>query len=488
MPSSTSTPPMQQLSRRHWHHDVQEAWGRRRLYFVLFQFSRLYPRDEVLDDLKQIAADNDVTSFASYELIGEWDLLGRLYVEPFRQRRLERDIKERMEKYGLRDQRWLEVHEVVRHWVWSRKRRQVGEPSKPAIRDLQKVWPKLELRKLNDLEDTNGQRHPVFASQYLDAHLLAFAKHHGGMKLAVAIQQRGAAPDDFMYEQMKSRLATLLDGAGTWLRERSLYAFGRGNETTFLVMCRLAQDDAFKRLRFDLLHPIGHLVKEMNARVTTYPILSDDFVCFTDRLPSSVVQPTPMDIETLLEGPETTEFEIKGSAFTPLDDWLSKGKIMHEAPKFCVDTICKEVVAFLNTGGGWLIIGALETKLFGENERLEDYPRNEHNIICGIMDETYRTRGWDVWERKLRDTLRSHVEPSLINAVVIRPVMHGDTRLGLITIDAVEPDYYLCPSQGQKSYWIREGTSARRLEGPEMERHRKRMRGKLRRRRRQEES
>jgi hypothetical protein len=487
MSKSTPAKP-EQVLRRHWHHDVQESWGRRRLYFALFKFSQLYPQEEVLGDLKQIAADNDVTSYATYEVMGEWDLLGRLYVEPFRQRRLEQDIKERMKQYGLRDQRWLEVHEVVRHWVWTKGRgRQVGSPSAPETSDLQKIWPRFELRKLNDLENVNGKRRPGVANQYVDAHLLTFAKHYGGMKLAIAIQQRGPAPDEFMYEQMKDRLATVLDGAGNWLRERSLYAFGRNNETTFLVMGRLAQDDAYRRVRFDLLQPIGDLVKEMNARVTTYPIVSDELVCFTDRLPPSVVQPASMDIEALLEGPETTEFEIKGSAFTPLDEWLRKGKMTSEADGFCVDTICKEVVAFLNSGGGTLLVGALETKRFGSSEALEDYPRNEHNIICGIMDETYRTRGWDVWERKLRDILRAHIEPTPINAVEIRSVMHGETRLGLLAIDGVEPDYYLCPTKGAKSYWMREGTSARRLEGPELERHRKRMRNEVRRNRRRRE-
>jgi hypothetical protein len=221
--------------------------------------------------------------------------------------------------------------------------------------------------------------------------------------------------------------------------------------------------------------------------VTTYPIVSQDLVCFTDRLPPAVVQPAPTDIKALLEGPETSTFEIKGSAFTPLDPWLVEGKMPSESDGFCVDTIAKEVVAFLNTGGGSLVVGALETKRHGEIGALEEFSRNKSNIICGILDQTYAARGWDVWERKLRDILRDHIEPSPINAVEIRPAMHGSTQLGLVAIDAVEPDYYLLSRTEPKSYYIREGTSARRLEGPALERHRKRQRETVRRQRRREE-
>jgi hypothetical protein len=485
--ANSTTAATKGVVRRHWHHDIQEAWGRRRLYFALLQFSRLYPPQEVLEDLKEIAADNDVTTYSSYEVMGEWDLLARLYVEPFRQRRLEEDIKDRLGQYGLRDQKWLEVHEVVRHWVWANGRRRVGPPRGPEASDIRKIWPRPELRTLNEFEEPRKRRRPAIARKYVDAHLLRFAEHQGGMKLAVAIQHRGPAPDEFMYKHMKDRLATALDDADGWLCERSLYALGRENETTFLVMCRLAGDDAFSRIRFDLLQPIGDIVKEMNARVTTYPIVSDELVCFADRLPPSVVQPAPMDVKALLEGPETTEFEIKGSAFTPLDEWLKKGKVLSEVDGYCVSTICKEIVAFLNSGGGSLLVGALETKRFGSSAALEDYPRNDHNIICGILDETFRVRGWDIWERKLRDILRSHIDPAPINAIEIRFEKYGDIPLGLIAVDAVEPDYYLQEKKG-KSYWVREGTSARKLEGPELERHRKRMRNEVRRRRRREET
>lgn len=66
--------------------------------------------------------------------------------------------------------------------------------------------------------------------------------------------------------------------------------------------------------------------------------------------------------------------------------------------------------------------------------------------------------------------------------------MHGEIRLGLTAIDAVEPDYFLCPDKKPKSYLVREGTWARQLNGPEMERHRKRMRGEVQRQRRREEA
>lgn len=473
---------------RHWHHEIHQSWGRRRLYFGLLQFSRLYPRTKVLNELKELAADNAVTSYCSYEVMGEWDLLARLYVEPFRQPRLEADIADRMDKYGLRDQRWFEVREIVRHWVWASGKRRVGAPLRPDELDMGKAWPRTELRALNDLDDPLRGRRPPLARKYVDAGLLTFAEHSGGMKLAIAVQQRGPAPDEFMYAQMKQRLATVLDDADGWLRERSLYAFGRTSETAFLVMCRLADNDAFGRLRFDLLQPIGELVKEMQARVTTYPIVSTELVCFADRLPPSVVQPAPMDIRALLEGPETTEFEIKGSAFTPLDDWLRKGKVTSETDGFCVNTICKEVVGFLNAGGGTLLIGAVEVKNYPNSQALEDFPKTPHNIVCGVMDVTFRTRGWDVWERKLRDTLRTHISPAPVNAVEIRLYRYGDVPLGVVASDAVEPDYFLRSGKDGESYWVREGTSARRLAGTDMERHRKRMRAEVRRRRRREEA
>jgi hypothetical protein len=473
--------------RRHWHHDVQVKWGGRELYFVLLQFSQLYPQDEVLTDLKEIAADNGVSSYSSYEVMGEWDLLARLYVDPRFERQMEREIKDGLRQYGLNDQSWLRVKDVVRHWVWAPNGRQVGIPNAPDTADLARLWPRLELRRLNELETLNGRR-PPFARPYVDANLVAFAKHQGGMKLAIAIQQRGAPADSFMYDEMEDRLAKVLDNAGSWIRERSLYAFGRRSETAFLVMCRLARNDDYHRIRFDLLQPVGDLVKRMNARVTTYPIVSSDLVCFTDNLPASTVEPSPLDVEGLLEGPETPTFEVKGSAFTPLDDFLKKGKplsaggeLPSESDAFCVDTIGKEIVAFLNSGGGCLVVGALELSKFGKSDAIGDWPQNEHYAICGLVDETYQKRGWDTWERKLREVLLERIKPSMLNAVEIRPVTYMAMQLGLIVVDAAEPDYFFAPKKGPETFLIREGTSARKLTGADMERHRKRMRREVRR-------
>lgn len=488
MPSGNSKE-QQPVLRRHWHHDVQLEWGGRDLYFVLLKFSQLYPQDEVLADLKEIAADNGVSSYSSYEVMGEWDLLARLYVDPRLERAMEGGIKARLSQYGLNDQSWLRVKEVVRHWVWVPNGRQGGVPQAPSSEDLERVWPRSELRRLNELETLNGRR-PQFAGPYVDASLVGFAKHRGGMKLAIAIQQRGAPADSFMYDEMEDRLAKVLDKAGNWIRERSLYTFGRRSETAFLVMCRLARNDDYHRIRFDLLQPIGDLVKRMNARVTTYPIVSSDLVCFIDNLPPSVVEPSPLDVESLLEGPETSTFEVKGSAFTPLDDFLKKGKTLSqggqlpaESDAFCVDTIGKEIVAFLNSGGGCLIVGVLELSNFRKSGAIEDWPQNDHYAICGLLDETNRKRSWDAWERKLRDALLERIKPATLNAVEIRPVTYMEKDLALIVVDAVEPDYFFAPKKGAETFLIREGTSVRKLAGADMERHRKRMRKEVRHRR-----
>jgi Putative DNA-binding domain len=470
--------------RRHWHHDVHEAWGHRRLCFWLFQFGQLYPKQDVLDELKRIAADNNVTSYASYELLGEWDILARLYIEPFQCRSFIRDVETRLKQYRFRDQHRLEVDEVVRHWIWGKGRRAVGEPARPTGRDLERLWPRNELRIINDFEPT-AKRPSALVRKYVTANMLAIARHQSGMKLAIAVQRRGPAPDEFKYMRIRDDLASIIDEAGSWLAERSLYACGRDSDTTFLLMCRFAHEE-FVRVRFELLQPIGEIVQLMDARLTTYPIISDDLVCFTDRLPPSVVQPAPTDIKTLLEGPETAEFEIKGSALAPLDDWLKKNSLPEEQESFFVNTICKEIVAFLNSGGGSLLIGALETKRFVKNMALAEFERNDYNIVCGILDPTFRERGWDIWERKVRDLMSKHIHPTLTNEVELRRVEYGDATLCVIAIDEVEPDYYLRPSTGARTFWARVGTSARRFEGPEMERHRKRMRSRVRRQRRRD--
>lgn len=476
----------QSASRRHWHHQVHLDWGRRWLYFALLQFSRHYPQDEVLNVLKEIAADNDVTSYASYEVLGEWDLLLRLYVEPFRQRRVSEDIERKMERFGFRDQKWLDVHEVVRHWVWAPGRREVGEPRAPARKDIERSWPRRELRSLNSLEQANGRR-PEFVQRYVAADLVAFKRHHSGMKLAIAIQRRGPTPEDWTYQAMKLSLARVLDDSEKWMHERSLYAFGRHSETTFLIMCRI-DEEAFARVRFDLLQPIGEVIRDMHARVATYPIVSDELLCFADRLPPAVVRPRHTNVAGLLQEAESHELEVKGSAFSPLDGWLYKGSVPLENNSFCVKTVCKEVVGFLNAGGGSIVVGALETRALGKTtEALEDCERIGEYVLCGIMDETFRARGWDLWERKLRDVLRSHIKPVPVNAIDIRRESFGETPLALVSIDPVEPDYFLQVNGEPDSYWARDGTSARKLSGEDLERHRKRMRAEIRRRRRSEQ-
>src|SRR5687768_15863047 len=63
-----------------WHHKVHERWGGERLFFWRLAFSPTYDANRILDALREVLAEQNVTSYAVYETSGLYDVLLRVWM------------------------------------------------------------------------------------------------------------------------------------------------------------------------------------------------------------------------------------------------------------------------------------------------------------------------------------------------------------------------------------------------------------------------
>jgi hypothetical protein len=282
----------------------------------------------------------------------------------------------------------------------------------------------------------------------------------------------GEAPTADDKTHAGKRLSRALDKAGSLLLERSLYAGQPGQRELFLLICRVRYQD-FHRIRHEMLEPIWEATANAQTRTTTHPVVSRSLPCYADDLAVPAV--SRPNVDALLQDPENQHFEVKGSAFAPLHEWLTKRQKLKEIPTFPDDGVLRAITALLNSGGGTLVIGALEEKDYRHDKalaRIGKLPAVGRYRMLGLVDPTYRQQGWDGWERRLRTLIRKRIDPAPGVLVETRPVKVRGKTLCVVTVDRPDPNdsFFL-----NGRYCVRQGTESLILEGQDAERHRRQM-------------
>jgi hypothetical protein len=511
-----------------WNSEIHRGWGHCSLHFWLLRFHEMYDREEMFNKLVEFMDETRIGAYAAYELSGEFDILLRAWI-PMDQAGA---FADRLEgAFNPVDSREFTVQQVVRHWPWR------GEDTeKPRTCDIDALAEEIspdDVDRINRLSDQTHRGEPAKTSpsdaelikQLMRSNAIADLQTTTGIRVFLRLKVKDRV-DTEDWLRMTNKVACELDkltrpkgrrrassesnGRFT-IDEVSLY---RCNDRSLLILCRVPYTN-WHFMRTRLLEPLADMHGILQT--TTLPALSRNFVRSRNHLflddqavsglgtPSLPDDPSsggsdedgpippppsvPPGVRGYLERPEDTEFEAKGSAFSPLEPWLCRDmdatpeSDLDESSGFFRDTIARTVVAMLNTNGGVLVIGVLEEERFSRHNnellklRISQLPRGGRFRVLGLQDPTFRKRGWDGFDLKFNRLLKESIEGEVADLVRVSRHWHGRQSVALVQIEypGMSDGFWL--RDGKESrFLIRRGGSTDELRGPEAQRYIKRKR------------
>jgi len=470
--------------RLQWHPVLHEEIGRETLHYWFLSFSSSYEWDLVRTELLALLGRLHVYSFALYELMGDCDVLLRVWLPRGTSSSFRVELRRCLAGYGLSEDRLFSVEEVLRHWPFA-------PDGKGAISGIGEngtmPGPETIAAANEKLLDELGAGDEVLGPLVEDGLLGPREQHHdqvAGVKIVTLLKPKGDLETSQIHSLAKE-IAVALDDQ-EWIKQRSLYHVeGRA---VFLLTC-LVPEGNFFAFREDLVSLISPLCAAAGIRTNSYACASPRLLMFQDLIPSPVARRAPerlrsRTITDLLRLEESTTLEVKGSAFTPLDDWLFKGEDQRESDSFFHKSVIKTVCGFLNSEGGSIVIGALETNRYRnrEEEMVATAPQFTEigaYMSAGILDPLYLKRGWDLYERRIEEMIAANIEPDPSPLLTTRNEEIDGMVLCVIEVVSHRDDgwHYLKDRRGDGlTFVVRQGSRSVGLDGVDADRYKERFR------------
>lgn len=410
--------------RLQWHPKIHEQVGQEALHYWFLTFSTSYEWDDLRNELLGLLETHDVHSFALYELMGDCDVMLRVWLPLGTAGVFRASLRARLQRFSLVLDLRYTVEKVIRHWPFGKDGRGALNEVEPGARH-----PAPEL-----IERVNGK---LAKNENLDDPELADLVSAGaigpedgsrdqieGVKIVTLVKPMGDL-GPIQKGGLARQMALTLDEQEK-IVQRSLYEVD-GFGAAFLLTCLVPLDDFFC-FRQELVRVIAPFFEAAGIRTTSYSCGSPDLLLFQDMIsqPSTRrlrAQVPFRRVADLLRLDESITLEVKGSAFAPLEPHLVQGEELLESPSFFNRTILKTIVGFLNSEGGSIVIGALEPGRFQHRIMVDDAPefREIGAYLCaGIVDPVYKRKGWDAFERKMSEAIEKNVSPAPDTLVRIR--------------------------------------------------------------------
>jgi hypothetical protein len=410
--------------RLQWHPEIHEQVGHESLYYWFLTFSTSYEWDDLRNELLGLLDTHDVHSFALYELMGDCDVMLRVWLPQGTAGVFRASMRARLQRFSLVLDLRYTVEKVIRHWPF-------GEDGQGALSEVEPDarHPDLELiERVNEKLTENGSlEDPELAKL---ARAGAIGPKDGkrdqieGVKIVTLVKPMGEL-GPIQKGGLARQMALTLDEQEK-IVQRSLYEVD-GFGAAFLLTCLVPLDDFFC-FRKELVGAMAPFFETAGIRTTSYSCGSPDLLMFQDVIPQPSTRRRPAQVpfrrvEDLLRLDESMTLEVKGSAFAPLAPHLLQGEELLESPSFFSRSVLKTIVGFLNSEGGTIVIGALEPSRFQQRPMINEAPefREIGAYLCaGIVDPIYRRKGWDAYERKMSEAIEKNVSPAPDSLVRIR--------------------------------------------------------------------
>lgn len=449
-----------------WNHRVHQQWADEDLTFWRLAFFPHFREEKVVESIKEVLEGEEVHSYAIYQTLGHFDLFIRSWIPSQSHEAVEQALNQVLQTEDLETLESFIVNRILRHHVWDDDDGVLREPDTDSL-----------LRRLDDVEidAVNELRLPADRKVQLEnENLLAELPRNSGIKFLTIITPAAFFTTSPARQRLERDLLRVLGESR--VKEPSLYqGSGFGN---FLIIGRAAPDD---------FYAIPQLANEVNAlgidetlvaRPYTY-ICSSEETCCAERLPTT--HPAKdIDVEELLEQPESHHLEVKGSLRLDWQRWLfsPKEEELCDSEAVLNDGVIRTVVGMLNADGGKLVIGGLERDRVGDHDgeivaRLQGYERVGDYVIVGIDDEErFKAKAWDGFRLQLQDMLSSRIDPSPAGLVSF---FHSEVGGRTMCVISVQPSgttwfYRRLGNDTPPKFYVREDGRTVAYEGAEADR------------------
>lgn len=184
---------------------------------------------------------------------------------------------------------------------------------------------------------------------------------------------------------------------------------------------------------------------------------------------SIIIQDESVNIESILLKKESLTFEVKGSCKLNIDRLLKDDNKKYYEDKIAIGGFLKEIVAFLNTAGGTIIIGALEVGKFTK-EQISKIPFKlvGNYYVIGIQIENESV---DKYQLLIHDLISSHISKELVELIEISfPELSDFTLCKIVIKKASHKCYYL----DKDKFYVRIGNKTEILSGDDADLYKKR--------------
>jgi len=448
-----------------WHPDLHWHTGER-LFFVRLYFEPIYP--EVREALEESLEKLDIASFHVYELVGSYDLMLRVWFAGNI-----RDLMSALKLPEVRSSDYMEVRQIHEHWV-------LAEGDSHAEPTLEDLTPELVERLNREMHEDSG----ADLSRYVRAGIIAPIRSQEGVKFFVSVLASiGTSTSIDFNDVLLEDVSQILEEADDLVTGRSIYAgdgFGR-----MLVMGRFPSERYFDFMdRVVLQLNNRHMRMLFSARtLTAFGATKDPFMgrdmLDASKVAAAVGRPpreltrahdeASEEVDVLLERGEGQHLEVKASAFLNFD------RLVHQANPSWSELrpeLVKAVCGLLNQRDrrrSTLIIGAVESDRYRRwlDEYKEDLAEIGSFTILGL-EEDNPSGDWDLYQRRLADSLASAIDPSPLPFMTISLEQHtkGDLRKKVLRIVLTPTGKPFYESETGK-LWVRQGAQAKDLKGRE---------------------
>ena len=449
-----------------WHPEIRERWAGERLYFWRLAFPT-YDQAKVVANLEEVMRRVGVGAYAVYELYGGYDILLRAWL-PTTQKVFEAAFHDVFQSNAIVIEEFS-VNEIVTHWPWAAVDGGVRLLGEEVLGD----------RLSNgEIERINAGPGLSEVAEYQERGLIAPSWHSQGIKFIVVVGASQHPMAKAAVDHLRdSLLQIVLDADEDAFTEKSVYK-GIGF-CAYLIVGRVRKD-SFHLIGEELIYPINQVVapETFGARTTTFTMSTEDFLAFSEQMTLEEEAPRQRSATEWLAEEEGQHLEVKGSAFTDLNQWLRSGE-PNATPQMndvAVDSLMKAVAGLLNSEGGAIVLGALESKRYAGHPLLEGLPQVDPYLLLGLQTELGdRDWNWDKYERALRDIMAERIDrdPNQYvhfygDGIDSRPICVLTLREPRRSPTSGAWFYHLAKGESHPRFWVREGNRTREKRGSEI--------------------